>query len=193
VALAHLGRIEKEAREVLEGMGCKQRLELIEGLHVILVKQHQKLAEIQIEGAFCSLFLLCSMQSSSDVSFQTYFRELLSDLLTSPSLPESSTLTFLGVLSRHPYEDFAPLNLLSMLTMALQDNPSGLMFNPSFHRSYLTIVYAHMKHGNDDVGEDIIKKVVDIVAYSGGAEAARETLGYACRCLKLFVSSKERA
>ena len=80
-----------------------------------------------------------------------------------------------------------------MLTTALQANPSGLMFSPSFHRAFLTIVYAHMKHGNDDVGEDIIKKVVDIVAYSGGAEATRETLTYACRCLKLFVSSKEQA
>jgi len=31
------------------------------------------------------------------------------------------------------------------------------------------------------------------VAYSGGADATRETLGYACRCLKVFLSSKERA
>lgn len=62
MALAHLGRVEKEAREVLESMGCKQRLELIEGLHVILVKQHQKLVEVQIEGVFCSLYLLCTIQ-----------------------------------------------------------------------------------------------------------------------------------
>lgn len=40
MALAHLGRVEKEAREVLESMGGKQRLELIEGLHMILVRQH---------------------------------------------------------------------------------------------------------------------------------------------------------
>ena len=47
---------------MLESMGGKQRLELIEGLHVILVKQHHKLADVQIEGAFCSFFLLCTIQ-----------------------------------------------------------------------------------------------------------------------------------
>jgi hypothetical protein len=62
VALAHLGRVEREAREVLESMGSKQRLELIEGLHVILVRHHQKLVEEQVEGAFGSLYLLGRIQ-----------------------------------------------------------------------------------------------------------------------------------
>lgn len=102
MALAHLGRVEKEAREVLESMGGKQRLELIEGLHMILVRQHQKMAEDQIESAFCSLYMLCIIQSSTDRSFQSYFRELLRELLASPSLPEFLTLTFWGFLSRYP-------------------------------------------------------------------------------------------
>jgi hypothetical protein len=50
-----------------------------------------------------------------------------------------------------------------------------------------------MKHGKDVVDEVMIKNVVDIVAYSGGAESARDTLGYAFRCLKLFINSKEDA
>lgn len=186
--------VEREAREVLESMGSKQRLELIEGLHVILVRHHQKLVEDQVEGAFGSLYLLGTIQVSSDGSSKGYFRELLSDLLTSPSLQESSTLTFWGLLARQSSEDLLPLNLLPLLTMALQANPSGLMFNSSFHRSYLTIVYAHMKHGKDVVVDEVmIKHVVDIVAYSGSAEAAGETLGYALRCLKLFINSEEDA
>jgi hypothetical protein len=84
VALAHLGRVEMEAREVLESMESKQRLEFIEGLHVILVRYHQKLVEDQVEAAFGSLYLLGTIQASSYGSSKGYFRELLSNLLTSP-------------------------------------------------------------------------------------------------------------
>ena len=182
-----------EARDVLESMKSKQRLELIEGLHVILMRYHQNLAKDQVEGAFSSLYLLGTIQVSSDESSKGYFRELLSDLLTSPSLPEPSTLTFWSLLARNPSEDLLSLNLLPLLTMALQANPSGLMFNPSFQRSYLAILYAHIKHGIDLADEVMIKHVVDIVAYSGGPGAAGETLGYAFRCLKLFSNSKENA
>jgi hypothetical protein len=51
-----------------------------------------------------------------------------------------------------------------------------------------------MKYGKDLVVDEVmIKHVVDIVAFSGGAEAAGETLGYAFRCLKLFINSEEDA
>lgn len=81
VAIRHLTRIIEEKMEIIDCLIDKDLLQLIEGLHMILVTSYHKLQDL-IEDAFRCFVILSHSQLSRDSSFASYYKSLSHPLLS---------------------------------------------------------------------------------------------------------------